>query len=125
LNFIYFDIQTTAINNLRQKVRYAEDQYNPQLLALWLTEEKILFDTSDEQGSDDAHWRIYQGQFILLLDAICDTLLPEHWRQLCLDNIYRPLINLNRISQCESSQQRLRNLWLELKMSGQHFNCKR
>lgn len=66
---------------------------------------------------------IYQGQFRLLLDAICDNLLPAHWRQLCLDNIYRPLTDLNRISQCEASKERLRHLWLELNITSQYFHC--
>ncbi|ALO35096.1 hypothetical protein CMT41_10480 [Colwellia sp. MT41] len=121
--FTYFEIQTTAINSVRQKVRYAEDEDNPQLLSFWLMAEQTLFTASDINVSEDARWQLYQGQFRLLLDAICDNLLSEHWRQLCLDNIYRPLTDLNRISQCEASKKRLRHLWLELNITSQYFHC--
>jgi len=123
LNFIYFNIQTTAINSIRQKVRYAEDEDNPDLLSFWLMAEQTLFTGSNSFSDEDARWQLYQGQFRLLLDAICDNLLPEHWRLLCLDNIYRPLTELNRISQCENTKERLRRLWLELNITSQYFNC--
>ena len=123
MNFSYFTIQTTAINSIRQKVRYAEDEDNPQLLSFWLMAEQTLFTGSDLHVDDAARWHMYQGQFRLLLDAICDNLLPEHWRQLCLDNIYRPLTDLSRISECEASKGRLRRLWLELNVTSQYFHC--
>jgi len=123
LNFTYFDIQTTAINSIRQKVRYAEDEDNPQLLSFWLLAEQTLFTGSVTCADEDARWQMHQGQFRLLLDVICDNLLPEHWRQLCLDNIYRPLTDLNRLSQCDTSKDRLRHLWLELNITSQYFNC--
>ena len=123
MNFTYFDIQTTAINSIRQKVRYAEDEDNPQLLSFWLLAEQTLFTGSVTCADEDARWQMHQGQFRLLLDVICDNLLPEHWRQLCLDNIYRPLTDLNRLSQCDTSKDRLRHLWLELNITSQYFNC--
>jgi len=102
VNFTYFTLQTAAINSIRKKVRYGEDENNPQILLFWLMAEQTLFTSSDINTDDDERWQMYQAQFRLLLDVICDNLLPEHWRQLCLDNIYRPLIDLNRISQCET-----------------------
>lgn len=123
LNFIYFDIQTSAINSVRQKVRYAEDEDNSQLLSFWLMAEQTLFSGSNAYADGDARWKMHQGQFRLLLDVVCDNLLPEHWRKLCLDNIYRPLTELNRISVCEPSKDRLRHLWLELNITSQYFHC--
>jgi hypothetical protein len=73
--------------------------------------------------NDDARWLMYQGQFRLLLDVICDNLISDHWRQLCLDNIYRPLTELNRISQSEERKERLRHLWFELNITSQYFYC--
>ena len=116
MSYNYFTIQTTAINSIRHKVRYADDENNPQLLSFWLMAEQTLFAGSDINIDDDEKWQMYQGQFRLLLDVICDNLIPEHWRQLCLDNIYRPLTELNRISHCDMSKKRLRYLWLELNL---------
>ncbi|MEW6992685.1 hypothetical protein AADZ84_00225 [Colwelliaceae bacterium MEBiC 14330] len=123
MNFTYFAIQTTAINNIRQKVRYAEDENNPQLLTFWLMAEHALFTGSSMNNNDEARWLMYQGQFRLLLDVICDNLISQHWRELCLDNIYRPLTELNRISQCDATKKRLRHLWLELNITSQYFHC--
>jgi hypothetical protein len=123
VSYNYFTIQTTAINGIRHKVRYAEDENNPQLLSFWLMAEQALFASSDINIDDDEKWQMYQGQFRLLLDVICDNLIPEHWRQLCLDNIYRPLTELNRISHCDISKKRLRHLWLELNITSQYFHC--
>ncbi len=123
MSFSYFTIQTAAINSIRQKVRYAQDDNNPQLLTFWLMAEQSLFTSSNINADDDARWLMYQGQFRLLLDVICDNLIPEHWRQLCLDNIYRPLTELNRLSQCEDKKKRLRHLWLELNITSQYFHC--
>lgn len=123
MNFTYFAIQTTAINNIRQKVRYAEDENNPQLLTFWLMAEHALFTGSSMSNNDEARWLMYQGQFRLLLDVICDNLISQHWRELCLDNIYRPLTELNRISQCDATKKRLRHLWLELNITSQYFHC--
>jgi hypothetical protein len=123
VSYNYFTIQTTAINSIRHKVRYADDENNPQLLSFWLMAEQTLFAGSDINIDDDEKWQMYQGQFRLLLDVICDNLIPEHWRQLCLDNIYRPLTELNRISHCDMSKKRLRYLWLELNITSQYFHC--
>lgn len=123
MSFCYFAIQTGAINSIRQKVRYAHDENNPQLLTFWLTAEQSLFTSSNMGKDDDARWLMYQGQFRLLLDVICDNLISDHWRQLCLDNIYRPLTELNRISQSEERKKRLRHLWFELNITSQYFYC--
>lgn len=123
MTFSYFAIQTGAINSIRQKVRYAHDENNPQLLTFWLTAEQSLFTSSNMSKNDDARWLMYQGQFRLLLDVICDNLISDHWRQLCLDNIYRPLTELNRISQSEERKERLRHLWFELNITSQYFYC--
>jgi hypothetical protein len=64
---------------------------------------------------------LHQAQFYLLLEVITDTLLPSHWRELCLDNIYRPLIELNRLSTCQSTKKQLRHLWLELNITSNYF----
>ena len=114
--FHYFSIQTPAINNLRQNLRYAEDHTNPQLMTLWLMSEQALID-----DNHSSRWALYQAEFHLLLDTISDNLLPLHWRQLCLDNIYKPLTDLSRISACENTKKQLRYLWLELNVTSNYF----
>lgn len=123
MSFSYFSIQTRAINSIRKKIHYAEDKENPELVLFWLTAEQTLFTGSYFSGDNAARQKMYQDQFRLLLDVICDNLIPLHWRQLCLDNIYRPLTELNRVSHCAASKKKLRHLWLELNITSQYFHC--
>ncbi len=116
MKFSYFAVQTPAINNLRSKLRYAEDANNPQLMPLWLMSEETLI--ADDHS---ARWHLYCAEFYLLLDTITDNLLPMHWRQLCSDNIYRPLTDLSRISFCEDNKKQLRQFWLELNITSHYF----
>jgi hypothetical protein len=114
--FIDFAAQTPAINLLREKVRYASEENNPQILTLWFMAEQALMSEEPNQ-----YRHLYHAQFYFLLEVISDTLLPKHWRELCLDNIYRPLVELNRLSNCPSSKKQLRHLWLELNITTSYF----
>lgn len=116
MKFNYFLIQTPAINSLRSKLRYGEEPNNPQIITLWLMTEQTL--VVDDHTS---RWHLYCAEFYLLLDTISDNLLPMHWRQSCLDNIYRPLTDLNRISFCESNKKQLKQLWHELNVISHYF----
>ncbi|GAA0821432.1 hypothetical protein GCM10009111_28420 [Colwellia asteriadis] len=114
--FTQFAVQTPAINALREKVRFASDANNPQVLMFWLNAEQALVVNADHSCR-----QLYQAQFYLLLDAINDTLLPSHWRALCLDNIYQPLLALQRLSDCTDTKKQLRHLWLELNITRHYF----
>ena len=114
--FSEFAVQTPAINMLREKVRYAKEENNPEVLTLWfLAEDSLVNDTVNQRR------QLYQAQFYLLLEVMTDSLLPPHWRELCLNNINRPLIELNRLSHCQPSKKKLRDLWLELSITSQYF----
>lgn len=41
--------------------------------------------------------KLHQRVFNVLLDTVCDTSLALHWRQMCLDMVYRPLSHLKRL----------------------------
>jgi len=116
--FSNFSAQTSAITLLRKKIRYAEEENNPQMLTLWFVAEQALVEEDLNQLR-----RLYHAEFYLLLEVITDTLLPNHWRELCLDNIYRPLVELNRLSHCQSSKKQLRHLWLELSITSNYFQA--
>lgn len=116
LKFSDFAAQTPAINVLREKVRYAGEENNPEILTLWFMAENVLVDDVINQRR-----QLYQAQFYLLLEVITDSLLPNHWRELCLNNIYRPLVELNRVSNCQPSKKQLRHLWLELSITSNYF----
>jgi len=114
--FAYFQAQDPAINQLRHKIRYAIDENNPALVALWLSMEESIKDSSVA-----SHWQLYSAQYKLLIDVLSDDLLPKHWRMHCLDNIYIPLSSLRRIANNEMHRQQLSMFYHELRVISHYF----
>ncbi|NTS75784.1 hypothetical protein HR060_02800 [Catenovulum sp. SM1970] len=103
-------LETPASKQLKRKIRFGSEANNPALLALWFTQEESVMD-----GQSLANKRvIYIGQFRLLLEAVVDELVPRHWRQACLDQIYKPLSALQRLVTSDESEQQLKSLLAEL-----------
>ena len=51
-------------------------------------------------------WMISETAFRLLLDTASDVALPWHWRNLCLDQAWRPLRDLEQQSLCRCRLKR-------------------
>jgi hypothetical protein len=47
----------------------------------------------------------YYQMATLLIDTFCDTYLPEHWRRVCLDNLYRPVMHLQKLADTPVEQK--------------------
>ena len=95
---------------LRQKIRWGVEPDNPALIRRWLELENC------EAGDTSLAWQrqCHEHQFALLLETVVDELVIAHWRCLCLDNIYRPLQALKKISDGVSSDMRIQHLVREL-----------
>lgn len=66
----------------------------------------------------------YKGReraFKMLLETICDPLVSRHWRQTCLDNIYVPLLSLQREAESESQKQQVTKMYQELRVLSAYF----
>lgn len=50
---------------------------------------------AEQLGIADAY-QLYRRVYQVLLDTVCDVDVPMHWRELCLDMIHRPLLQLKR-----------------------------
>lgn len=100
-----------TLDLLKQKIRYGSEPDNASLISFWLD---LDLPTSSAIDSREAH---YESQFRLLLNAIMDELVPNHWRLQCLDHIYRPLMSFNRVAKCTGSKQKLNALFRELTIS--------
>lgn len=51
-------------------------------------------------------WTVAETSFRLLIDTATDTALPWHWRSLCLDQAWRPLRDMERLSLCKCRLER-------------------
>ena len=56
-----------------------------------------------------------------LLDTICDTYIPKHWRSQCLDKIYQPVFAAQQLSFNECDLAELRTFNLQLNTLGKYF----
>lgn len=78
---------------LKRKIRYAEEPDNPGLLR--------DFFQLDAPASDESllqrRLRL-RAQYVLLFSTIEDGNNPPHWRQMCLNVIYRPLYELQQLA---------------------------
>lgn len=106
-----------SLQSLRHKIRYASEPDNPQLITLWLEMEN-----KPEAQPFKQRWQNYEASVRLLLDTLADELLPAHWRISCLDQIYRPLANLQRLVRTDDDLRHLRQLLYEVQVTSHFFN---
>ena len=114
LKTINDQLLTTDILIIRNKIRFAESPNNPELISLWLAQESYIQELID---CINIRWQYCEEQFYLLLEVVVDEMLPKHWRQHCLNNIYQPLASLKKLSTSQKSEKRLRQLLTELSIS--------
>lgn len=59
--------------------------------------------------------------FDTLLETICDPLVSRHWRQTCLNNIYIPLLWLQREAENDRQKQQVTEMYKELRVLSTYF----
>ncbi|MFT4636309.1 MAG: hypothetical protein ACI854_000812 [Arenicella sp.] len=90
---------------------------SPKLLYYYLNFGKDCADSWEELYRH----KVYERLFNTLIDAISDSLVPMQWRQLCLDNINRPLIELEKLAKTKMAQKLLRRRYTELKLLANYY----
>jgi hypothetical protein len=81
---------------MSRQIRCAMDPDEPRLIAHYLAEGRYL-----ACCTATSPWTIAETSFRLLLDTAADVALPWHWRTYCLDQAWRPLRELERLSLCK------------------------
>lgn len=95
---------------LRRKIRYAEEPDNPGLL-------KAFFQLNTPPVEENLLQRRLRlrAQYVLLYATIEDENNPAHWRQTCLNVIYRPLYELQQLANNPLSRDDVSLLFTQLK----------
>ena len=106
--------ENPSLRVLRNKIRYGTEPDNPTLIRLWFS-----LDAPNPNCVFQIR-RHFEAQFRLLLETVADELIPAHWRWLCLDNIYKPLCSLQKISDDEESELQLKRLFNELSITARY-----
>lgn len=78
---------------LEQTILAGQCVDSPEVLFYYL---KLTEEYAERLSITDAVL-LHQRVFNVLLDTVCDTSLPSHWRQMCLDKVYLPLLKLKHL----------------------------
>lgn len=105
------------ITALTHIVRYGKAPNSPQILNSFLKESELLAEIGETTEKLNQHLRTAQ----VLLDTICDSLVPKHWRLQCLDNIYRPLHHAQRVAKNEQEQTKINRFQYEMNATVPYF----
>ena len=83
------------------RIRCALEPDEPRLIDHYLAEGRYLarFTATPQR-------LIAETSFRLLMDTARDTMLPWHWRSLCVDQAWRPLRDLQALINSPADQQR-------------------
>ncbi|MEG1042547.1 MAG: FagA protein [Pseudomonas sp.] len=85
---------------LSRRIRCAMEPDEPRLIDHYLAEGRYLVCCTDTSA-----WTVALTSFRLLLDTACDQMLPWHWRCLCLDQAWKPLLQLRKLDGGEQGQR--------------------
>lgn len=66
-------------------------------------------------------YSVYLCAYQTLTETICDSLIARHWRCACLDNIYRPILAMQRLSRTQTDKARVRKHYRELAYLSHYF----
>ncbi len=102
---------------LEAAVRYGSQPDHPHLLYQYL-------DMGTQQAKEHSKagaWQLHLQLFNTLLDTICDTTVAQHWRCLCLDNIYHPLQVMEQLAQSSEQQAQVHHLRYALYTLSDYF----
>lgn len=86
---------------LGHKIRCALEPEEPRLIEYFIAEGRHL-----ARYAVLPAWQVAETTLDLLLDSCRDPILPWHWREQCLDAVWRPLDDLRRISGSDPSRTR-------------------
>ena len=102
---------------LQDQIRHGTSPDNPTLISLFLrTCEEHALELAPEQRAS-----VYRRAYRLLLETICDSHVPRHWRCTCLDHIYRPVFALNKLAVSEAELKEVAHCYREVNLLGHYF----
>ena len=108
------DFETRELERL---VRQGRSPDCPDLLYRYL---HLYTEKFSQQGVEAS--RAYLMRVIdLLLETICDPLVPYHWRALCLDSIHQPVFDLSNLPRTEANRRLLRYKTYEIGVLTRHL----
>ena len=88
---------------LQKQVRYGTSPDDPNILESYLRSSELSASYSKKLAKLKSRKALNT-----LVETICDDLVPQHWREHCLNNLYRPLASLYRLTNDEEERSALK-----------------
>jgi len=110
--------ETFDYNTLECMIRNGHQPDNPCLLDRYLALGEARAATNLPATEQRA---VHMRTFNTLLETICDSCIATHWRVLCLDQIYKPLIAMERLASTQTDRTRVRTLHNDLSVLSHYF----
>ena len=107
----------SATRELEKRVRFGQNPDSPDLLYTYLD---LYTEQLSEVGVEVAQAHLTEI-IDLLLETICDPLVPYQWRALCLDNIHKPVSDLSKLSNTKDNRRILRTKAHEISVLTRHL----
>ena len=107
-----------VFEELEECVRLGKNPDSPDLLYTYLDLYKEQLSQVGVEASQAYLARIID----LLIETICDPLVPCQWRALCLDNIHKPVFDLSNLPKTENTRTILRNKTYEIGVLTRHYS---
>lgn len=110
-------LSIVELNQLEQCVRQGALPDTPSVLYQYLA----AIEQSTQCCCRNEQRCVQLRSYRTLLDTICDSCVAHQWRQLCLDNIYRPLNALVMLNCSQHQRQQFLRMKREVYTLGQYF----
>ena len=107
----------SVIKDLEKCGRRGNKPDSPELLYSYLELHKMKLRQLGPQVSQ----AYLTGIIDLLLETICDPLVPYQWRALCLDNLHKPIFDISNLPKTEKNRRILRNKIYEVSLLTRHL----
>lgn len=111
-------VDELEFSRVESAVRHGLEPNCPEVLAHYLDMSRTL--VQEDYGVTEPfnmHLRVART----LLDALCDTLVVNHWRHLCLNNIYQPIFAAERTAHSTKQKRQMHRFRRELNILGNYF----
>ena len=97
----------SEVSTLQKQVRYGTFPDDPNILESYLRSSELSSAYPKKLAKLSSRKALNT-----LIDTICEDLIPQYWREYCLNNLYRPLALLDRLvkDEEERSAQKKRNI---------------
>jgi len=113
------EIATVRWAKIAEQIRHGKQPNRCDLIDKYLELTNALCKKQPLSQQQLIHTKVFK----LLLNTMSDSLVVEHWRLLCLNNLYKPLFALKRLAQSKADKAHVDMLLQEYaRMSHYSFN---